>query len=237
VRRRLPKKLCFYKKHPVLKATPKPHNYSEETILNANKWWNKSNVRLEVDENNKIYATPVIKKRVLLVQKDIDKEGNLSNEVIPITRNQKTTPKSKKVELPSALAFQKRQSLLMTPSQSLGHSRKLLQMKTVGVLNPLVGSRVKEEHDMQNLKPSAEFFSRLNYVHQLKEDRQGLQAWSKSFSEAINDVKIQNKEFLKSIHPKFKRRFAQLPGISKKTIVFGLDRVLVKTNFEKDRED
>lgn len=171
------------------------------------------------------------------MQKDTDKEGNLNNEVIPITRNMNTKPKAKKVELLPTLAFHKRQSLLMTPSQSLGHSRKLLQMKTVGVLNPLVGSRVKEEHDMQNLKPSAEFFSRLNYVHQLKEDRQGLQAWSKSFSEAINEVKIENRDFLKSINKKYKKRFAQQPGFSKKTIVFGLDRVLVKTNFEKDSDD
>ena len=135
------------------------------------------------------------------------------------------------------MAFHKRQSLLMTPSQQLGHSRKLLQMKTVGAANPITGSRVKEEHDMQNMKPSSEFFSRLNYVKLLKEDRQTLQAWSKSFCDAINEVKIDNKDRLKNIDSRFQRRFSQLPGITKKTIVFGLDRVLVKTNFEKESDE
>lgn len=125
----------------------------------------------------------------------------------------------------------------MTPSQSIGHSRKLLQMKTIGVANSITDSKVKEEHDVRNMKPSSEFFNRLNYVHQLKEDKQGMQAWSKSFCEAINEVKIENKEYLHDIDPKYQKQFAKMPGLQRKTIVFGLDGVLVKTNFEKEGED
>lgn len=74
-------------------------------------------------------------------------------------------------------------------------------------------------------------------MHQLKQDEQSMKAWSKSFSEAINEVKIENKEILQNIDPKFQRQFARLPGLTKKTIVFGLDGVLVKTNFEKESEE
>lgn len=75
------------------------------------------------------------------------------------------------------------------------------------------------------------------YVHQLKSDPERIKEWSKSFSEAINEVKIENKEKLANIDPKFKRQFARVPGLTKKTIVFGLDGVLVKTNFEKESDD
>lgn len=64
-----------------------------------------------------------------------------------------------------------------------------------------------------------------------------MNAWKKSFSESINEVKIENKEILQNIEPKYQRQFARAPGLVKKTIVFGLDGVLVKTNFERDNDD
>jgi hypothetical protein len=201
--------------------------------------WFQSTKLLEVSHNHKPITTPKITKRSLLIPKGVDSEGNLKDVVIPITQpgKGKSKPKKKVEKPPAATVFNKRQSLLMTPSQSIGHSRKLLQMKTIGVANTITDSKVKEEHDVRNMKPSSEFFNRLNYVHQLKEDKQGMQAWSKSFCEAINEVKIENKEYLHDIDPKFQRQFAKIPGLQKKTIVFGLDGVLVKTNFEKEGED
>ena len=131
------------------------------------------------------------------------------------------------------------QTQIMTPGQPQSHTRKLLQMRTAGVVNPITSSRVKEEHDVQNMKPSSEYFSldRMSYVNQLFEDDQAVKLWHQSFSEAINEVKIENRELLQMINPRFQRQYQQAPGIKRKTIVFGLDGVLVKTNFEKDHED
>ena len=129
--------------------------------------------------------------------------------------------------------------MLMTPGQPIGHARKLLQMDAPGIANPLLGSRVKEEHDVQNMKPSSEYFSldRMSYVNQLYENSEVIESWRQSFAEAINEVKIENRELLQKINPRFQRQYKQAPGIKRKTIVFGLDGVLVKTNFEKDSDD
>jgi TFIIF-interacting CTD phosphatase-like protein len=112
-------------------------------------------------------------------------------------------------------------------------------MSTVGGSDALLGSKVKEEHDVQNMKPSNEFFSfdKMNYVQQLREDRQAIQAWNRSFAESINEIKVEYKDIFKKTVPRFQKQFAKAPGIRKKTIVFGLDRVLVKTNFEKESDD
>jgi len=65
------------------------------------------------------------------------------------------------------------------------------------------------------MKPSSEYFShdRMSYVNQLKESSDALNLWHQSFADAINDVKIENRELLQKIDPKFGRRFAQVPGI------------------------
>lgn len=148
----------------------------------------------------------------------------------------------------------KPQNILMTPSQNLVHSRKLLQIKTIGVPNHITDSKVKEEHDVINMKPSSEYFSKLNYVTHIREDsetqsgqshdsaelaksRQVNAEWEKSFSDAINEVNIQNKEYLENIDLSIQKRFSKLPGLLKKTVVFGLDGVLVKTNFEPEGKD
>jgi hypothetical protein len=125
----------------------------------------------------------------------------------------------------------------MTPSQSLGNDRKLMPIGIAGL--PSSTSKVKEEHHAQNMKPSSEFFSFdvLNYPHLIKTNLQTSKIWNKSFAEAINDIKIEYKEQLYKIDPKFKRRFACRSLCAKKTIVFGLDQVLVKTSFEKESDE
>ena len=105
-----------------------------------------------------------------------------NNEEKPIQKSGKAPPKM--------------QNVMMTPSQNLVHSRKLLQMKTVGVSNQITDSKVKEEDDIKNMKPSSEFFSKLDYINQLKEDKYGSSVWEKSFADAINEVNIQSKEYL-----------------------------------------
>ena len=192
--------------------------------------------------NNKPLATPQISKRSLLMSGGND-ENNNANEKKPVLQqytfqNSNHTQKKEKVQKSKPNKIQpKMQNFMMTPSQNLVHSRKLLQMKTVGVSNQITDSKVKEEDDIKNMKPSSEFFCKLDYVNQLKEDKHGINTWEKSFGDAINEVNIQNKEYLEWIDRTIQRRFAKTPGLWKKTVVFGLDGVLVKTNFEKDKED
>ena len=203
------------------------------------KWGNK-NTHIEIVSSVHPNITPQMRKRSLLIinnRNNSDKKdtGLFKFDMKTINTNKETHNSFNK----SKGRKPKKQNLFMTPAQTVNNNRKLLQMKTAGVVNPLTGIRVKEEHDVQNMKPSSEYFSldRMSYVNQLKEDNQAVKLWRKSFSEAINEVKIENKELLDSINPKFCKRFAQAPGGKRKTIVFGLDGVLVKTNFEKDHDD
>lgn len=115
--------------------------------------------------------------------------------------------------------------LLMTPGQFYDNSRKLLQMKTIGSDNPFMEKRAKDESDIN---------TKLNYVSQLKDDTRGVQTWSKSFTDAINAVTVVNKEFLENVEPNYKKIFQKIIHTNKKTVVFGLDGVLVKTSFEKN---
>eukprot|EP00344_Euplotes_crassus_P002662 CAMPEP_0197002040 /NCGR_PEP_ID=MMETSP1380-20130617/6602_1 /TAXON_ID=5936 /ORGANISM="Euplotes crassus, Strain CT5" /LENGTH=525 /DNA_ID=CAMNT_0042419961 /DNA_START=167 /DNA_END=1747 /DNA_ORIENTATION=- len=197
-----------------------------------NKKWNHG--RVEVVSTSQPTITPQMKKRSIA---NLQNRNHGAHGASDLDQFQ-----MKRIELSKGDGKVKpgrKKNLLMTPSQTLVPSRKLLRMKTVGVLNSITTSRVKEEHDVQNLKPSSEFFSqdRMTYVNQLREDFHAMKLWKKSFADAINEIKIDNKEILDRINPKFKRRFVQAPGIKTKTIVFGLDGVLVKTNFEKDHED
>lgn len=115
-------------------------------------------------------------------------------------RNKEPEPKAPKIQ-------PKMQNFMMTPSQNLVHSRKLLQMKTVGVSNKITDSKVREEDDIKNMKPSSEFFCKMDYINQLKEDKYAVSTWEKSFSDAINEVNIQNKELLECIDLNVQRRF------------------------------
>lgn len=197
-----------------------------------NKKWNRAHI--EIVSTSQPTITPQMKKRSIanLQNRNHESSGmsNLKQFQMKRVEFGKGTDKAKP---------DRKKNLLMTPSQTMMPSRKLLQMKTVGVLNSITTSRVREEHDVQNLKPSSEFFSqdRMTYVNQLREDFQAVKLWKKSFADAINEIKIDSKDILDRINPKFKRRFVQAPGIKTKTIVFGLDGVLVKTNFEKDHDD
>ena len=188
--------------------------------------------------------TPGATRRSILINNKEEANTLKNNFVMPMEdltapKPLKPAKKEKKAQPPPLVSFNKRQSMLMTPSQSVGNSRKLLQMSTVGGSEDLLGSKVKEEHHVQNMKPSNEFFSfdKMNYVQQLREDRQAIQAWNRSFAESINEIKVEYKDIFKKTIPRFQKQFAKAPGIRKKTIVFGLDRVLVKTNFEKESDD
>lgn len=198
--------------------------------------WGSKKTHIEIVSNSQPTITPQMKKRSIanIQQRNSENSGNSNLKQFQMKRIDFGGPKDG-----AKGKSERKKNLLMTPSQSMMPSRKLLQMKTVGVLNSITSSRIKEEHDVQNLKPSSEFFSqdRMTYVNQLREDFQAVKNWEKSFSDAINEIKIENKEILDTIDGRFKRRFLQAPGIKAKTIVFGLDGVLVKTNFEKDHND
>ena len=113
----------------------------------------------------------------------------------------------------------------MTPSETHDNSRKLLQMKTAGSTNPLMQRRVKDDIDIK---------TKQDYVSQLKEDPRGLEQWSKSFGEAINTVTVDNKQYLENVATKMQKIFMKIGSLKKKTVIFGLDSVLVKTSFEKE---
>lgn len=158
-----------------------------------------SNKLIEIPNGKKSLATPQVSKRSLLMSGGND-ENNSLNEKKPalqqyLTQNSNQT--IKKDPEPKAPKIQpKMQNFMMTPSQNLVHSRKLLQMKTVGVSNQITDSKVREEDDIKNMKPSSDFFCKMDYINQLREDKHGVDTWEKSFSDAINEVNIQNKEYL-----------------------------------------
>lgn len=152
---------------------------------------------------------------------------DLLNEKRGLALKSKEQDKPKRVLMPelSLNILAKRTSVLMTPSETHDNSRKLLQMKTVGADNPFTEKRVKDDIDLK---------TKFNYVSHLKQDTKATEAWSKSFGDAINLVTVDNKEYLKAADPKVQKLFMKGPTVKKKTIVFGLDGVLVKTSFEKE---
>jgi NLI interacting factor-like phosphatase len=194
---------------------------------------------IEIPHIHKTIATPQFSKRSLMSGLGHDSSEDKSGKKVALQQylTQNSNQKKKEPEPKAAKIQPRMQNFMMTPSQNLVHSRKLLQMKTVGVSNQITDSKVKEEDDIKNMKPSSEFFCKMDYINQLREDKLGVNTWEKSFSDAINEVNIQNKEYLECIDLNVQRRFGRISGLCKKTVVFGLDGVLVKTNFEKDKDD
>ena len=92
----------------------------------------------------------------------------------------------------------------------------------------LTKNRVKDDIDLK---------TKFNYVTHLKEDSSAMEDWSKSFSDAINTVTIENKDYLKNVEPKIQKLFMKNSSLKRKTVIFGLDGVLVKTSFEKEGPD
>lgn len=201
--------------------------------LNRGKW-NKSNKYIDVIVPQRIVATPQTHRRSILITGGKNSNGASHMVLQPIVPLKPIKPK---VNPSINLLKGKNQNVLMTPAQTLGNERKLIPMGLTGL--PIFKDNVKEEHHAQNMKPSADFFSFdiLNYPNLIKDNSEASKMWAKSFTEAINDIKIENKEQLGKIDPKFKRRFACRDWGIKKTIVFGLDRVLVKTSFEKEGDE
>jgi type IV secretory pathway TrbD component len=134
-------------------------------------------------------------------------------------------PKSSVMPNLSLNLLSKQTSVQMTPSETFDNSRKLLQMKTVGTDSPFAQKRSKDDIDLK---------TKFNYVNHLKEDPEGVKVWSKSFGDAINVVTVVNKEYLAKVDPKVQKMFMKNDSLRRKTVVFGLDGVLVKTSFEKE---
>lgn len=211
---------------------------SKSPAVNKNKGykgkWNKSSKFIDVTIPQRVVTTPQTHKRSILVTGAKGANGDNHVVIQPIVLGNPIKPKANLSINPLKL---KNRNVMMTPSQILGNDRKLMPIGLAGL--PIFKNDVKEEHHAQNLKPSAEFFSFdiLNYPNLIKDNDQTSKLWAKSFAEAINDIKIENKEQLSKIDAKFKRRFACRDWAVKKTIVFGLDRVLVKTSFEKEGDE
>lgn len=172
--------------------------------LNRGKW-NKSNKYIDVIVPQRIVATPQTHRRSILITGGKNSNGASHMVLQPIVPLKPIKPK---VNPSINLLKGKNQNVLMTPAQTLGNERKLIPMGLTGL--PIFKDNVKEEHHAQNMKPSADFFSFdiLNYPNLIKDNSEASKMWAKSFTEAINDIKIENKEQLGKIDPKFKRRFA-----------------------------
>jgi hypothetical protein len=197
---------------------------------------NTSNKYIGTESPKGPFAVPLSHRKSILVTGGKSPNGEYHMVIQPfVERN--PSQKDIQIQQTSTIKYPKRGNVQMTPSQSLGNDRKLMPIGVAGL--PLSKGKVKEEHHAQNMKPSSDFFSFdvLNYPHLIKTNLQTSKIWNKSFAEAINDIKIEYKEQLYKIDQKFKRRFARRNCCAKKTIVFGLDQVLVKTSFEKESDE
>lgn len=191
------------------------------------------NKLLENKSEAKQYNTPMMHRRKVLVTNQSGIPPSINSKFGFRTLEGKDLPaetEPARVEKTNfkfdiSLNVLSKQSSLMTPNHTLDNTRKLLQMSGIGEYIMPKNRKSKDEADIK---------TQVTYVSLLKDDLNSVESWSKSFSEAINEVKVENKEYLSKVNPKIQKMFMRNGTLTKKTVIFGLDGVLVKTSFAKE---